>query len=621
MKRWLWLLPLLLAAVAYAPAPWGDLVWDDYFIEQQLPAFQSPGDLLFPPDGIRGWTYAYYRPVVVLSYMLDATLFGAGSTIGPHLSNLIFHVLTTWLVWLFAIRLLGNRPNGAIAAVVAAAIFAVHPIHTESVHWIAGRSDVLATMFVLPSIILALRWRDGGAIWTVFLAGFFYLLGLMSKEVAVAALLIVPATLFMVPLHSSGRSVRDSRLTWFVAAVVFLLATVLYFALRQDAVNSSGDELLGLSLGKSAWSLIRAGAYYLLKLVLPWPQSNIVVWEMLPGFAAATLILLFGLAVVALAIGWWRKQGDGVPLLALFWIAIGIAPSLVIAIGDVSLGGSVAAAGKFPVAERYLYLPSVGLALFLGAFCCAVLATRWRKQAGWVMTLLIVVYAGATLNRGFTWNNNLRLWSDTTAKVKTHGSPWNELGRAYLALDDDENALRSFKRALGLNNTSTDRATMSHNIGTIYLRRQDLGQAENYFRLALDVMPTLAEPHYGMGLVYTVRIGSIYRDGGSTELLEKHVTNATRHFTTATRINPDFHLARLLTARVQADYGQALERQGNLHGALAAYRLALAQIDATMERIPPAELGRYQQQWQGQVNVDLATLRSRLDDGLQRLEP
>ena len=122
MKRWLWLVPLLLAAIAYAPAPWGDLVWDDYFIEQQLPAFNSPGDLLFPPDGIRGWTYAYYRPVVVLSYMLDATLYGAGSTVGPHLSNLIFHVVTTWLVWLLAVRLFGHRSNGAIAAAFAASL-------------------------------------------------------------------------------------------------------------------------------------------------------------------------------------------------------------------------------------------------------------------------------------------------------------------------------------------------------------------------------------------------------------------------------------------------------------------------------------------------------------------
>ncbi len=619
MKRWLWLVPLLLAAVVYAPAPWGDLVWDDYFIAQQLPAFNSPGDLLFPPDGIRAWTYAYYRPVVVMSYMLDATLYGTGSTVGPHLSNLIFHLVTTWLVWLLAIRLFAHRSNGAIAAAVAAAIFAVHPIHTESVHWIAGRSDMLATMFVLSSVFFVLRWRDGGAIWTVFLAGVFYLLALMSKEVAVAALLIVPASLLMVAPGASKTTRRTSRLTWFGLSAVYLLVTVLYFSLRHNAVNSGGDELLGLTIGKSAWHLVRASAYYLGKLVVPWPQSNIVVWEMLAGFATSALILLFGVGLAALAGRWWRRHGDGVPLFALFWIAISVAPSLVIAIGDVNAGGTVVGAGKFPVAERYLYLPSVGLALLLGVFIRAALATSWRRQAGWVMFLLIVAYSAGTLNRGFTWNNNLRLWSDTTAKVKTHGSPWNELGRSYLALDDDENALRSFKHALELENTRLDRATMSHNIGTIYLRGQDLGQAEIYFRLSLDTMPTLAEPHYGMGLVYTLRIGAIFRDGGSIESLAMHVTNATQQFTTATRINPDFHLARLLTARVQADYGQVLEQQGNTRGAIAAYRLALSQIDATTERIPPVELQRYQQEWQVQVNVDVTELRSRLDESMQRL--
>jgi hypothetical protein len=102
-------------------------------------------------------------------------------------------------------------------------------------------------------------------------------------------------------------------------------------------------------------------------------------------------------------------------------------------------------------------------------------------------------------------------------------------------------------------------------------------------------------------------------------LLAGHVTNATRHFATATRINPDFHLARLLTARVQADYGQVLEQQGNTRGAIAAYRLALSQIDATTERIPPVELQRYQQEWQVQVNVDVTELRSRLDESMRRL--
>ncbi len=200
MKRWLWLIPILLAIVVYAPAPWGDLVWDDVVIfERQLVAINGIRDALFPPEGIWGWTYVYYRPVVVLSYLLDVGLYGRESTVGPHLSNVFYHVIATFFIWILARRFFLHLPNGAAGAVVAASIFAVHPIHTESVNWIAGRGDMLATVFLLPSMTLTLVWRDRREVWALTLAVVLYLLALLSKELAVAALVLVPATLFLVP--------------------------------------------------------------------------------------------------------------------------------------------------------------------------------------------------------------------------------------------------------------------------------------------------------------------------------------------------------------------------------------------------------------------------------------
>ena len=210
MKRWLWLTPILLAIIVYLPALWGDLVWDDVVIfERQLVAINGIRDVLFPPEGIWGWTYVYYRPVVALSYLLDVGLFGRGSAAGPHLSNVFYHVIATFFVWVLAKRLFLRLPNGAAGAIVAASIFAVHPIHTESVNWIAGRGDVLVTMFLLPSITLVLVWRDRRENWALILAAVLFLLALLSKELAVAALILVPATLLLVPRDSG--SVRNAH--------------------------------------------------------------------------------------------------------------------------------------------------------------------------------------------------------------------------------------------------------------------------------------------------------------------------------------------------------------------------------------------------------------------------
>jgi tetratricopeptide (TPR) repeat protein len=619
MKRWSWLLPVLLAAIVFVPAPWGELVWDDYFIATQLSGLQSIGDVFFPPEGLQGWTYAYYRPVLVLSYMLDAWLFGPSATFGPHLLNLLCHVAGTYFVWLLTQQLLCREKSGGIAAILSASLFAVHPIHAESVYWIAARGDILAAGFLLPSVILALRWTDEGKVWQLILAGLLYLLALMSKEVAIAALIIVPATLLLARPDSSTTRGRAPVVGWVSLLGLYLSATGIYLLLRFAAMHSADVGGLRLEFGNAMENIIRAGGYYLVKALIPWPQSNVVVWEMLPGLAVSSLILLAGSALLVLAVWWWRRQGDGAPLLGAIWFLATLAPSLVIAVSDFSGGAEIAAAGKFPVAERYLYLPSVGLALALGSLLCVMSSTRWRKRIIWAGIAVVMTYSAATIARGYTWHNNLRLWSDTTAKVTTHGPPWNELGRAFLARGEKEQALQSFLHALTLKNSSPERATISHNIGSIYLQRRNLPQAEAYFRVAIEAKPNMAEAHYGLGSTYTARVGRMLSEDGSRESLKADMNLAFRHYTAAARINPDFHLARLLAARIQADYGQILEREGQPRQAIVAYRSARAQIDAIISGIPEPERQQYVEAWSTDVNVDLQQLSARVDANLQRL--
>jgi Flp pilus assembly protein TadD len=636
MKRWLWLLPILLAIAVYAPALWGDFVWDDVVIfERQLATINGFRDVLFPPEGIWGWTYVYYRPAVVMSYLLDVGLYGPESAVGPHLSNVFYHVFTTFFVWLLARRLFLHLPNGVAGAVVAASIFAVHPIHTESVSWIAGRGDMLATLVLLPSITLALVWRDRSEVWALILAAVLYLLALLSKEVSIAALVLVPATLLLVPrrdeLYDSGMSgpatrsfpmvPKSSALTWAMTSAAFLVATLLYFVLRRAAATSTYDGLPVLSWGKSAWDLAAASAYYFVKVLVPWPQSNMVTWDMLPGLASAIVILLLAAGVAVLVSRRWTHGSDGIPLLALLWIAVSLIPSLFVAVANVARtdDGVGMAAAAFPVAERYLYLPSVGLGLILGSMFCALLSLNRQRTAIAATVALIAVYSAATLERGMVWNNNIRLWTDATEKVPNHGSPWNQLGRAYFAIGDDENALPAFARALELLKTSESRFKISHNIGTIYLRKRDLGQAESHFRFALDARRELAEPHYGLGLIYTYRVADIYAAGGSGDLIRANVDLAVGHYESAIQIDPDFHLARLLLARILADYGRVAFANGQIREAFVLHESAMRQIDAMMARVPKDEREKYTRQWQEQVNINVYELKTRIEEALNNL--
>ena len=649
MKRWSWLIPLLLAIVVYAPAPWSELVWDDPVVfERQMVAFDSVGDVFKSPDGISQWSVDYYRPVVVLSYMLDMNLYGyapasgpqipaaqtagvyisaeqtggaSGSAAGFHISNVIYHALTTFFVWLLARRLLVHQPNGTMGALMAAAIFAVHPIHTESVSWIAGRSDVLAAMFLIPGVLLALLWRDTGARWALIACALLYLLALMSKEVAVAALVIVPVALLLIPgpgdmrtefagtttqknpaddpLPQSAFGFRSHISMWLSAAIMLLGVTGFYLALRYTDGAAYGMPL-DVPWVNYVVRLEKSIAYYLVKAFLPWPQSNHAAWESAPGFIATNTAFLIATGLLVLGIYFWRRQRDGSLLFAWVWFGAALAPSVAVAVRNIS---------ATPLAERYLYLPSVGLALLLGIACCQPMFGKWRKPAAWATAALVAFYFVVTLQRGMVWTNNLALWSDTTQKVPSHGEPWNQLGIAYLGQRDFVQARDAFERVIELDSTPYGRAAAKHNIAIIYQLQNDLPRAMQYYSAAIDENVDNPDLHYGLGVLYKTEARNIKLGNGQSDRIGASLDKAATQFSLAISLNPYHSLARWGLASVLALQGENYEIAGASQRALIFYRSALAEIDALTSQTPA-----YRNQ------ADVQNTRAALSASLLRLE-
>src|SRR5215470_16871078 len=199
---WTWGAPLLVgcaALLAYANSARNGFVWDDPIIlTRQLVVFRSAGDVLAPPRDIPQFSPDYYRPLTIATYLLDRAV-GGGAPFAFHLSVVIAHAATSVLVYVLALQLIGSsvprqpvplaaaarrRSSALIGAAVAGALFALHPIHTESVAWAAGRSDVLATGFMVAALLLQARARRS---WIASAAaGLCALAALGSKETAVA---------------------------------------------------------------------------------------------------------------------------------------------------------------------------------------------------------------------------------------------------------------------------------------------------------------------------------------------------------------------------------------------------------------------------------------------------
>ena len=556
-----------LAAVVYANALANGMVWDDPIVlNRQLLAFRSLHDIVFTPRNIPQYSPDYYRPLTTVSYLLDRAI-GGGQPFMFHLSVVLYHMLATWLVFRLGLALFA--PAGLAAAGLGAALFAVHPIHTESVAWGAGRSDVLACIFALAATLAALRsdwspWRRAtGAAALVFVS-------VLAKETTAALFVLLPlidTTLQRVPSPTppvARRADRRRQRTTPVAtgpaplllALPFAVGLVVYVGLRQAALGTIVGSASPLG-ADGVPKIIGAIGLYLAKLVLPIGQCAYI--SDLPTQPLALVVTLAML--LAGAAGLWLawQRGQRVVVFLLLWIGMTLAPSLAI----------VAKIPTAPVSERYLYLPSVGFCLLVG-FAAADLLRRTATRAPyrWAVTsavaLLVVAGAVATVRRNAVWRSNLALWSDTAAKNTTDGLPLRSLAAAQLEASDSATAAELFRQALQRRNDQIGKFVIYNNLGTIAMNQQRLDEAEQQYQTALSLNPNAADCLFNLGLIALTRATTTPDADGK----RPHAERARGFFARAEQISP-------LDADIHVAFGQTLTILGDAAGARAQYQRAL----------------------------------------------
>jgi tetratricopeptide (TPR) repeat protein len=579
----MWLVPALAGAAAVMPSVSGQLVWDDVFWARQIQYFTSLAAVLRPPADIPDWPAGYFRPVTTLSYLLDLKLHGPDGVWGRHVSNIVYHAISSALVWCLARRLLTGAGRNA-GALAAGLLFAAHPIHTESVCWVGARVDVLATLFTLGSVLLALAWRDRRSYIALVLAPLSFLLAAGAKEVGVAGLGLVPLVLLLAPRPESTAPGHRPVTTWRPLAALYLAAIGIYVALRLAGAESVAGQVNAVDPS----NLLRATGYYLLKLAWPWPQSNYVVWDMVPGVFAASVAIAVAFALAGAAAAWWRRSGESAALIGLVWTGMGLAPSLVVALSTFA---------ATPVAERYLYLPSVGAALAFGALIGPLSASRWHVAAVGAAVVACGAYFATCVDRSFDWSSNIRLWSSTVQRVTTHGQPWVELGLAHYVASEYDPALAAFSAARRLKTDHGTLAVAEYHAGVIYLKQRDLDRAEQAFRQSRSNQPDYALAHYGLGRVYYERALQAEAPRGGLALLALSLQG----FNESIRLSPGFGEPRRELARVLLKRGDLLAATGDGTAAAQSYRAGLSHLD-TLIRALPALLAQ----------PDIAVLRNEL---------
>lgn len=376
---------------------------DDYqIIAAYLDTDRFDLKALFIPSG-SGY---YYRPLLGLTFIFDKIAWEMHESF-MHLENILIHALNVMLVFLVTGKVTHRYAiKSDVLPLVAAFLFAVHPINTESVNWIAGRTDLLAGFFLLLSLILILvsLERNSQLLGVVGVALFF--LACMSKEVAVSALPGLLAVVFF--YDNQGTFSERFRRRWasagslLLAVIAFSLLLIGFFFSGRD---DSGIKLLTTTLNNAGFDVLHAFrlsltalGFYAKKLFFPWPLNFAIV-------QVSGHYILAGSGVLALVL-WILIRRNLLSALLLMSICL-VSPALLI---------SVARMTWTPLAERYLYMSSA-------LFCIVITVVVYRflyagnsvtqKLVPYPVIILFVFITYSTVNRNIVWQDSVVLLRDT----------------------------------------------------------------------------------------------------------------------------------------------------------------------------------------------------------------
>lgn len=438
--RPIWLAALAagaLAVLCYANSMAGDFVWDDriLILEGELPkAWNRLADIFTKDFFARSEfdvVYGYYRPLATVSYLLDYTFWKLDPR-GYHLTNLALHAFASALVVAVSRRLGWTARSAALAGL----LFAAHPIHSESVAWIAGRTDPLAFVLALTATWFALAPTPLARHKLASAAAFA--LALLAKETAVVVPLWVAAFLFV--RGDQARAVAARILPY---AGVLAAYVVWRFLIIDVATPGHPSEHTASAV---ALSLAPTLARYLSWMAWPTNQSAYVlnpyvrsIFDPRFGAGMAALGLLVGLAIVG-----ERRLPHRQVLLGCLLLAAALIPNcnLVRPASPPDMGATMA--------ERFCYFPSFPfLALVAAVIDWAFDRARgpWRSGVAIAAASLLLAYGASTIARNRVWANERTFLDDTLAKAPDAVLLWGRLAGYHLGRHELEDAEAAVRRA------------------------------------------------------------------------------------------------------------------------------------------------------------------------------
>ena len=499
---------LLISLIVYIPVFTSGFVWDDISYIENNHLVRS-----FNLQGIFSqYVMGNYHPFTVLMLAMEYQLFGLNAS-GYHIINLLFHLANVLLVYHF-ILLIANQRN---VALIAAALFGLHPLHTESVAWISEIKDLLYTFFFLLASIYYLKYLRKGEPKFYRITLLFFLCSLLSKAMA-ASFPVVMVLIDYIMNKKMDMKIWIRKIPFFLLAIVF--GVIAIFA------QQSSEAIQDIS-SYSIWQRILFACYgyisYLWKMILPINQSAFYPYPIQSGESPGAVYYIFPVLVFAMVI--------------LAFYSLRLTKKIIFGLGyftiTVVLVLQLLPVGQAVMADRYTYIPSIGIVYLAAEGIYWLWTKKGKVPAFGLLSLFVIFFTVLTYTRNRVWKNGITLWTDVINKFPNVATDYDNRGGIYLgekkfgpALVDlnkalqlsprdaealtnravllsnknkNEEALIDLNKAIELN---PDYAYALSNRGIVLMELNRYAEALSDLNKAIALRPTYAEAYYNRGLLY-----------------------------------------------------------------------------------------------------------------------
>ena len=472
------------------------------------------------------------RSVVMDSFFLNYSV-GGFNVFGFHIFNISVHILTCLLIFVLLKETLCNfrfskngfkSDAGINIPLLSSLLFAVHPINTQAVTYISNRSTLLATFFFLSSFFFLIKYTRSAlyssAFSFIFLSAISLLMGFGSKPIIISfpAVFIIYYLFF---LSQKSSAIKKDLLNKLTSSIGFcIIASPLILTVFSKYINSqwlSAINIKPLSLINSLLSPVTMALnltkdyissflylltefkvivfYYLKIIFFPFNQNVDPDFHIAQGLTDIPVLFCLFLIILLLIIGLYFYKKNPLITFGIFWFYITLLPtSSIIPLLD-------------PVAEHRIYLPFVGIAIIFSVFLSAFYKKNQKSTAGLIASLIfiiapIVILSSLTIQRNFTWKDDVSLWSDAAEKSPLKPRPFTNLGESYEKKADYQKAIHSFKKAVSL---APDYDYAHNNLGTVYGKLNQFDLAIKEYLHVLKVNDQFTEAHYNLGKAYEMK--------------------------------------------------------------------------------------------------------------------